>query len=812
MAAASQCTTFPEISLANFKKILDVKECKDFFLNLKDKGDMKDVLILTGVPAFIVALVREQKKDSYLSRLVGHGVTETKRISPRDLKPEASPPVAASVKTGRGVVADVKPRRSVAEKINAGCMNLYKSLIELCKRKKMMPRRNVLIQKLNEIDLKDIPAGLKCVGGSSKSRSVINLDIFFRKIVELGLTVPIGPIEAQVFWPGIPAVEFECGDNLNPVDRFTSREKTEALKFLKENQDELKEYKKGRYGIVLFMLDNAPASIREKEEGYLIEFVQILINRKYLVFRKGNVDYVEGSYESWMKSIENTDGGEEKSVSEKEFKIPEKMLAKMCYDNTFATSVGEIIYYPIYHFEKMGPQHGPTFVCEIMLEPREKKKCRLVDQYPFITDDNLLENPFGNKFFSVDNHCILKFCSKRCSKKTAAYDNALESVMNNMVWEEKNIKSGSIIVDLYLCGKADEPKNDLGKLKINKEEIKKLQGKNKYEKVSGIRNSPKLTLDRLLMRIDQAVMVYSVSCEKGKKSGVVWSCDVGYKVRVSGDDLIYEIDPNIYKVGDWRCSKSKEEKDDCVNDVADYFISKIVPFLKFKKPREVVIPSPPGPAALPVSSSGYVSRVPRSLARLMKSVVESNHNYDLVSNFVPAPRGVHTHPAVGSAEMPSRVEETESDFFDGLGMSTFSHPFSHALPETKDDMYSGYDGLAMDANRNDSFFHVFESSYSSHEALEQQGYRFDRSPTAAPRGAPPGLSAARSAPRGLSASGAPPGSSARGVPPGLSPKGVSARGPPSGISARGPPSGISARGPPAGLSERGGQESYYNWR
>lgn len=139
---------------------------------------------------------------------------------------------------------------------------------------------------------------------------------------------------------------------------------------------------RGRYGLATFLKYRGPAFIRNMPRGYLVELVQLLLNKHILVFRKGKVSYAPMGVTSM--GLNAPDGLVANSASEgpplpQEFRKaisrhlaadpryagqvtddPVGVLHFLCYQAagpgfTPGTRLRKI---PVYHYEKSGLLHA----------------------------------------------------------------------------------------------------------------------------------------------------------------------------------------------------------------------------------------------------------------------------------------------------------------------------------------------------------------------------------------------------------------------------------------------------------------------
>lgn len=93
-----------------------------------------------------------------------------------------------------------------------------------------------------------------------------------------------GTAPQRILWPeeGV----FECADYFRPTERLTGSEMRTVLEFLQRSQPSVDQ---GRYGFSHFLKTEGPPLLREMPFGYVVELVQLLLNKNLLSFRKGKI-------------------------------------------------------------------------------------------------------------------------------------------------------------------------------------------------------------------------------------------------------------------------------------------------------------------------------------------------------------------------------------------------------------------------------------------------------------------------------------------------------------------------------------------
>ena len=190
-----------------------------------------------------------------------------------------SPATANSAKARKGAPMNVQSGSVHAhpQSLSAGrartCVQAFHKVIAYCEQERIIPRESVVKKRLLD--------------------SKIGIELDFEELVlavrEYGAGVIEGEPPQRIIWPRGPnneARKFPCVDFLTPRSRLSSDQMNELFKFLLHFQPEVD---RGRFGFAQYLGRHGPIAIRQLPHGILVELVQLLLNQKVLLFRKGRV-------------------------------------------------------------------------------------------------------------------------------------------------------------------------------------------------------------------------------------------------------------------------------------------------------------------------------------------------------------------------------------------------------------------------------------------------------------------------------------------------------------------------------------------
>jgi hypothetical protein len=152
----------------------------------------------------------------------------------------------------------------------------FKKVIEYCESEKIIPRESVLRKRLLDTTL-------------VSQQNEIDFEEVLSLSVHLGIAAIEGKAPQRVIYPtnGSSSIrKFECADFFQPTQRLTVEQTLELLQFLNTTSPEAE---RGRFGFAQYLSANAPPFFQNLPHGVLVELVQLLLNQKILIFRKGRV-------------------------------------------------------------------------------------------------------------------------------------------------------------------------------------------------------------------------------------------------------------------------------------------------------------------------------------------------------------------------------------------------------------------------------------------------------------------------------------------------------------------------------------------
>ena len=181
---------------------------------------------------------------------------------------------------------------------------------------------------------------------------------------------------------------FECADYMDPTDRLSEKEKKVMFFFFekililfekplfcipKDIVDWIEARNLnlggGRYGFAYHLKKHGPRCLKDVPIGFVIELVQLLLNRNILEFKGGRVVLSLLSSERAIRLMPSSMYQDFKNILEgRKLDMPAKpteILSVLCTLETPASR------YPVYHYEKFGEFHAPSWICICTLKNRE---------------------------------------------------------------------------------------------------------------------------------------------------------------------------------------------------------------------------------------------------------------------------------------------------------------------------------------------------------------------------------------------------------------------------------------------------------
>ena len=152
-------------------------------------------------------------------------------------------------------------------------ISVFHRVMAYCEQEKIIPRESVVKKRLLD----------------SKLSIDVDFDDFLAVVVDSGYAVIEGDAPQRVIWPradGGGARRFACADFFQPSQRLSTEQTHELLVFLSQFQPTID---RGRFGFAQWLARHGPKFIQMLPHGVLVELVQLLLNQKVLLFRKGKV-------------------------------------------------------------------------------------------------------------------------------------------------------------------------------------------------------------------------------------------------------------------------------------------------------------------------------------------------------------------------------------------------------------------------------------------------------------------------------------------------------------------------------------------
>ena len=152
-------------------------------------------------------------------------------------------------------------------------ISVFHRVMAYCEQEKIIPRESVVKKRLLD----------------SKLSIDVDFDDFLAVVVDSGYAVIEGDAPQRVIWPRAEAGgarRFACADFFQPSQRLSTEQTHDLLVFLGQFQPTID---RGRFGFAQWLARHGPKFIQMLPHGVLVELVQLLLNQKVLLFRKGKV-------------------------------------------------------------------------------------------------------------------------------------------------------------------------------------------------------------------------------------------------------------------------------------------------------------------------------------------------------------------------------------------------------------------------------------------------------------------------------------------------------------------------------------------
>ena len=130
-----------------------------------------------------------------------------------------------------------------------------------------------------------------------------DFDAWLAQLCAMKVCVCVGVAPQRVLWPAPPAHRFDCADYFRPQERLPPQQMSELVEFLSKHRPSGDEVDRGRYGFANYLKVMGPAFIREMPRGYLVELVQLLLDKNILLFRKGKVSFKPTAAVRWQRAV-----------------------------------------------------------------------------------------------------------------------------------------------------------------------------------------------------------------------------------------------------------------------------------------------------------------------------------------------------------------------------------------------------------------------------------------------------------------------------------------------------------------------------
>eukprot|EP00456_Euglypha_rotunda_P060552 TRINITY_DN5068_c0_g1_i3.p1 TRINITY_DN5068_c0_g1~~TRINITY_DN5068_c0_g1_i3.p1 ORF type:complete len:986 (+),score=61.48 TRINITY_DN5068_c0_g1_i3:316-3273(+) len=476
---------------------------------------------------------------------------------------------------------------------------LFNKVIEECREEMIIPRESVVRSR---IELHLLPKASKKGGkylkrsssgslsGMGSLKVPLRFDKWLQVLEEVGVMQVEGVKPQRVLWPA--EGRFECADYFQPQERLRQEDLQQLVHFFEEARPQVD---RGRYGLATYLKVKGPPFIRKLPRGYIVELVQLLLNKHVLVFRKGKVSYAPMGMNTMGTSF-----SEEKFAAERPLgegmgpTLPPAMrrsIARLLRANTkLANEVtddpvgvlsflcsraaspasgpgGKLRRVPMYHFEKSGVLHAPMWVCVVTVEvaglgqqeqkiiPGSKSSGSLATKKP-LTRSRMLR--------------YKQYETPKKARKQEAHQEAALAILEEVYWNlafnvcldsipkaAKRFKAKKVRGEQPGLAISPPPSlttgsQQLGTVQPTPERIHltEREVKERESMVEAVLNGtatdaaqePALRLDRLLLALDQKPCVYDIEKKTSGWNQVKWEYSVNLQLRprcnifqISGD-------------------------------------------------------------------------------------------------------------------------------------------------------------------------------------------------------------------------------------------------------------------------------------
>lgn len=256
----------------------------------------------------------------------GSSMTTTTTITPRTSGSASAPstPQAGSRTPGGTITANAgssTPGASARGRPDRATLavRLFGHVMNVCAEEKIIPRESVIRSKLEDTsvwdstkkDQQQAPPGLK-----SWQSLHMEFEAWLDLVQQKKACVCVGVSPQRVLWPCPPQARFECADYFRPQERLNAGEMTQLVEFLANDQHRSGDHAsqhhqgggqvdRGRYGFANYLKSCGPPFVRDMPRGYVVELVQLLLNKNFLQFRKGKVSFRSTAAGRWKRALES---------------------------------------------------------------------------------------------------------------------------------------------------------------------------------------------------------------------------------------------------------------------------------------------------------------------------------------------------------------------------------------------------------------------------------------------------------------------------------------------------------------------------
>ena len=219
-------------------------------------------------------------------------------MSPAPLPLLVQPTIPAPVQSTAAMRASDRPSPRHRQFIS-----VFHRVLAYCEQEKIIPRESVVKKRLLD----------------SKLSIDVDFEEFLAVVEDSGNAVIEGDAPQRVIWPrnqgeGGGARRFACADFFQPSQRLSTEQTHELLMFLGQFQPTID---RGRFGFAQWLARHGPKFIQTLPHGVLVELVQLLLNQKVLLFRKGKVSVspaLNSDPSLFLNAINSAQGAEGGSV------------------------------------------------------------------------------------------------------------------------------------------------------------------------------------------------------------------------------------------------------------------------------------------------------------------------------------------------------------------------------------------------------------------------------------------------------------------------------------------------------------------